>query len=80
MKAQVKFGNTRASQWRRYSTQLPPFEERLRESVRWLKEDRMDLVVMYHDNPDVVGHEESPDAASTRFVEELNKTDQYIGL
>ena len=76
---QVIFGGTRASKWSQYSFTLPSFEERVAQSIRWLKEDQMALVVMYHDNPDWAGHDEGPDDLSDRFVNELKRTDQYIG-
>ena len=76
---QVKFGETRASHYTRYSFNLTSFEQRVADSIRWLKEEQLSLVVMYHDNPDWVGHDEGPDSSSALFVNELNKTDQYIG-
>ena len=76
---QVIFGGTRAAKRSRYSFTLPSFEERVAQSIRWLKEDQMALVVIYHDNPNWAGHDEGPDDLSARFFSELRTTDQYIG-
>ena len=78
----MPFRGVRASEYSRYSERTSAIELRLLKLIKGFTEDDMDLIIIYHDEPDLTGHEFGPDIDDplSNLSMVLHECDKIIGI